>query len=167
VKYLSASVLFLQILVFVFATIFLFQQLGYVVGAGAWFSHMGRLVAALAPYLVLPFGIILSFLLHRNEATVLPRPSHSSCWPLPLRRGKFISRSCLTPYWIILDQGLSHTRAFSFCLRQRCHRAFKKSLITIRNKNTASTLGRRETMIGSTWIFSRAPLHSSFTHNQN
>ena len=65
-KYLSASVLFLQILAFVFATIFLFQQLGYIVAAGAWFSHLGRLVAALAPYLVLPFGIILSFLLHRN-----------------------------------------------------------------------------------------------------
>jgi len=66
VKYLSASVLVLQILTFVFATIFLFQQLGYVVAAGAWFSHLGRLVAALAPYLALPFGIILSFLLHRN-----------------------------------------------------------------------------------------------------
>jgi hypothetical protein len=66
VKYLSASVLLLQILAFVFATIFLFQQLGYVVGAGAWFSHLGRLVAALAPYLILPFSIILSFLLHKN-----------------------------------------------------------------------------------------------------
>jgi hypothetical protein len=66
VKYLSASVLFLQILAFVFATIFLFHQLGYVVAAGAWFPHPGRLVATLAPYLVLPFGITLSFLLHRN-----------------------------------------------------------------------------------------------------
>jgi hypothetical protein len=66
VKYLSVSVLFLQILALVFATIFLFRQLGYVVAAGAWFSDMGRLVAALAPYLILPFSIILSFLLHRT-----------------------------------------------------------------------------------------------------
>lgn len=65
-KSLSVSVLFLQILAFVLGTIFILQQLGHVIGAGAWFSHLGRLVAALAPYLILPIGIILSFLLHRN-----------------------------------------------------------------------------------------------------
>ena len=65
-KSLSASVLFLQIVAFVLGTIFILQQLGYVIGAGAWFSHLGRLVATLAPYLILPFGIVLSFLLHRN-----------------------------------------------------------------------------------------------------
>ena len=69
-KRLSAAVLLLQILIFVLGTIYILQELSYVIGAGAWFSHLGRLVAALAPYLALPVGIIFSFVLHLNRRYV-------------------------------------------------------------------------------------------------
>jgi hypothetical protein len=75
-KRLSVAVLLLQILVLVFGTIYLLQQLSYVIAAGAWFSHLGRLAAALAPYLALPVGLIASLLLHikgkYGAATVFP-----------------------------------------------------------------------------------------------
>ncbi|WP_315831701.1 hypothetical protein [Bradyrhizobium prioriisuperbiae] len=65
-KRLSACVLLLQILLFVLGTIYVLKKLGDVIGAGAWFFDLGRPVAALAPYLILPAGIIISSLLHRN-----------------------------------------------------------------------------------------------------
>lgn len=66
-KILSASVLWLQILMFALGTIYVLRQFVHVVRAGAWFDDPRRLAAAVAPYLVLPVGIILSSAFHGNE----------------------------------------------------------------------------------------------------
>jgi hypothetical protein len=75
-KRVSVSVLLLQILALIAATIYLLHQFTIAIAAGAWFSDLGRLAAALAPYWVLPIAILFSFLLYRNAsyraATFLP-----------------------------------------------------------------------------------------------
>lgn len=71
-KRLSASVLWLQALLFALATVYVVWRFNQVIRAGGWFVpgfetiELRRLIAGLAPYLVLPVGIIVSFFLHRN-----------------------------------------------------------------------------------------------------
>jgi len=72
-KFLSASVLWLQALLFALGTVYLIWAFNQVIRAGAGFVpgfesiELRRLIATLAPYLVLPVGIIVSFLLHRSR----------------------------------------------------------------------------------------------------
>ena len=71
-KHIAASVLWLQIVLFVLGTIYLAWLFLQVVMAGAGFVpgfeaiEQRRLIARLAPYLVLPFGAALSLLLFRK-----------------------------------------------------------------------------------------------------
>jgi hypothetical protein len=71
-KLLSASVLWLQAALFALGTVFVIWGFNKVVGAGAGFVpgfksiELRRLIATLAPYLVLPVSIIFSLLLHSN-----------------------------------------------------------------------------------------------------
>jgi hypothetical protein len=71
-KRIAASVLWLQIFLFALWTIYLAWLFQRVVMAGAGFVpgfeviEQRRLIATLAPYLVLPFGVVFSFLLFRK-----------------------------------------------------------------------------------------------------
>jgi hypothetical protein len=71
-KRIAASVLWLQIFLFALWTIYLAWLFQRVVMAGAGFVpgfeviEQRRLIATLAPYLVLPFGVTFSFLLFRK-----------------------------------------------------------------------------------------------------
>jgi hypothetical protein len=70
-KLLSASVLWLEALLFALGTVYVISTFHQVVRSGGGFVpgfesiELRRLIASLAPYLVLPLGIIFSFLLHR------------------------------------------------------------------------------------------------------
>ena len=81
----SASVLWLQALLFALGTVYVIWGFSQVIRAGAGFVpgfesiELRRLIATLAPYLVLPIGIIFSFLLYRNG-----RYGTAACFPLVL-----------------------------------------------------------------------------------
>lgn len=71
-KFLSASILWLQALLFVLGTVYVIWGFDQVIRAGGGFVpgfesvESRRLIASLAPYLVLPVGIVLSYLFHRR-----------------------------------------------------------------------------------------------------
>jgi hypothetical protein len=71
-KVLSASVLWLQALLLALGTAYVVWGFNQVIRAGGGFVpgfesiELRRLIATLAPYLILPISIIVSFALHRN-----------------------------------------------------------------------------------------------------
>src|ERR1700730_6460057 len=90
-KLLSASVLWLQALLFALGTAYVVWGFIRVVEAGAWFVpgfesiELRRLIATLAPYLVLPVGII-SFILALQKWKVRNRSVFSISSGGPRRR---------------------------------------------------------------------------------
>ena len=81
-KFIAASLLWLQAILFIVLTVAVLWMFGEVVKAGAWFdarfasAQWLRLIAFLAPYLVLPISIAVAFVLYRaaryRVATWLP-----------------------------------------------------------------------------------------------
>jgi hypothetical protein len=71
-KLVSVCVLWLQIILFAASTVYLVWAFTQVIQAGAGFVpgfesiQFWRLVASLAPYLIVPVSIVVSFLLHRR-----------------------------------------------------------------------------------------------------